>query len=109
MKLKIFTAFIILNMLFTQANAVEIDVGLKKQCQYIVHGTGDSNLQYNAFLLGVISGVEYMIKDPSNIAEDANYTKKRYKTCKNALKKPTASGFHDDYRREAVLLLTRSQ
>ena len=109
MKLKTFTAFIITTMVLTAANAVEIDLSLKKQCLHIVHNTGTSDPQYNAYLLGVISGIEYLIKNPSNFAGDASYTKKRYKTCKKALNNTTESGFNNDYKREAVLLLSKPQ
>lgn len=107
MRLKIFTAFIIIAMMLISVNASELDNGLKKECQYIVIGTGNSDTQYNAYLLGVISGIQYMTKNISEFARDSSFTEKRYKACENALSNAGSSGFDMDYKREAVKLISK--
>jgi len=107
MKLKIFMAFIITMFMFTPVSASELDNGLKKECQYIAIGTGNSDTQYNAYLLGVISGIQYMTKDITDFAKVSSFTEKRHKACKNALNNAGSSGFDVDYKREAVKLISK--
>lgn len=107
MKLKIFTAFIITIMVFTSVNASDIDDGLKKQCQHIVHGYGSPDAQYNAYLLGVISGIQYMTIRTTDFGEVSSYAEKRHEACKNALNHVSSSGFDADYKREAEILISK--
>lgn len=107
MKLKIFIAFIITNMMLITVHASELDNGLKKECQYIVIGTGNTDTQYSAYLLGVISGIQYMSKNITDFAKVANFTEKRHKACKNALNNTSSAGFDSDYKREAAKFISK--
>lgn len=91
----------------TSINASDIDDGLKKQCQYIVHGNGSTDLQYNAYLLGVVSGIQHMTIEITDYGEISSYADKRHKVCKNALSNIGKSGFDSDYKREATKLISK--
>ena len=107
MILKTFIAFMITLLMPALANASELDNGLKKECQYIVIGTGNSETQYSAYLLGVISGIQHMAKNITEFANISSFTEKRHKACENALKNTGSSGFDLDYKREAAKLISK--
>lgn len=107
-QLKIFMAILITILMTSPINASNfVDNKLKIQCQYLVYGEGKPNDFYNMYLMGVISGIQYMIADPTEFTYNAKDGVKVNKACQNALKNIGENGFASDFKWQATKLMSK--
>ena len=99
-KLMILMTFLAVSSINVSAST-EINNALKKQCDYLVNGNGKNIEAYNTYLLGVITGMKYVIP-----AEEAKQYGKNAKACENTLNHMTSLGFELDYLRETLILFS---
>ena len=109
MKTKLMILIISLAGLSINATAApEINNALKKQCNFLVNGKGKNIEAYNTYLLGIVTGMKYVIPK----AEAREYGKKatageiKKKACENTMKHTTSLGFELDYLRETLKLFS---
>jgi len=88
--------------------ATEINNALKNQCGYLVNGKGKNIEAYNTYLLGIITGMKYVIpaKEAKHYGKNNKAGKIKIKACENTLNHMTSLGFELDYLRETLMLLS---
>ncbi|CAA6809120.1 MAG: Unknown protein [uncultured Sulfurovum sp.] len=99
--------FIIVLSMNVSAN-VKIDNALKKQCDYLVNGNGNNIEEYNTYLLGLITGMKYVIpaEEAKQYGKVTTAGKIKTKACENTLNHMTSIGFELDYLRETLTLFS---
>ena len=109
MKTKLLIIMTLLTVLTINVSAsTEINNAIKKQCNYLVNGKGNNIEAYNTYLLGIVTGMKYVI--PASEAKE--YGKItiggdiKIKACENTLKHMTSLGFELDYLRETLILFS---
>ena len=106
-KLMIFmTIFAVLTI--NVSASTEINNALKKQCDYLVNGNGENIVAYNTYLLGVVTGMKYVIpaKEAKEYGKTALAGDIKIKACENTLNNMTSLGFELDYLRETLMLFS---
>ena len=108
-QLKILMALLILLPITASADYT-LDIGLKKECQYVVYGNGMESKIYSTYLAGMISGVTFMIplKDRTTFGKNADVRTKQLKACQNALNNISADGFEADFMWEVSKLIDKN-
>lgn len=73
--------------------------GLNRQCQYVIYGNGNYDKAADAFLLGVVSGLLYMVpdKERSTFVANGSYNDIRDQACKKAFADNTTYDFRDKF------------
>lgn len=89
MKTKLIILLISFTVLSIKVSAsTEINNALKKQCDYLVNLNGKNIEAYNTYLLGVVTGMKYVIP-----AEEAKQDGKNTKAGENTLNHMTSLNF----------------
>jgi len=100
---------IIFTVLASNISADEkINNALKKQCDYLVNGNGSNIEAYNTYLLGIVTGMKYVIPadEAKEYGKNTTAGEIKIKACENTLVHTTSLGFELDYLRETLMLFS---
>lgn len=106
--MKLFIALLTSMLLITTANAESHhDIGIKKQCQYLVYGNGVHSSEATIYMNGIIIGIISMIpkEDATDFGMKSDTNDIKYKACQRALVNTEAFGFRKLYMIELIGLL----
>lgn len=109
MKTKLMILITFLAVLSINVSAsTEINNALKKQCDYLVNGNGENIEAYNTYLLGVVTGMKYVIpaEEAKQYGKNTKAGEIKIKACENTLNHMTSLGFELDYLRETLMLFS---
>ena len=97
--------------LSTTSSANNIDEIMKKQCQYLVYGTGENNIYINMYMMDIVAGEMYFTskKKKFDYAHKTTSNQIKKRACKEALNNNTTKSFEDKYKFGMAMLIDKIQ